>query len=217
MPNIDPRAAMKIQPKILSGESVYWAGVPDPRVIFHSDDWTSIPFSLVWTGFIVFWEAGALGYWGGASRNGGIDMFMALWGIPFLLVGNYMLWGRFLLDAWLKRRTYYGVTARRVIVVQEVWDHKISWVFLESIPSIEREGQTRGTLWFGPKCPLLGGRGQKKRNMSRFTVGDVPVFADIEDVESVERLVMELRENARKESRSSNLNDSGPLSYPQNS
>ena len=44
---------------------------------------------------------------------------MALWGIPFLVAGNYMVWGRFLVDGWLKRRTYYAITSRRAFLLQE--------------------------------------------------------------------------------------------------
>jgi hypothetical protein len=53
--------------------------------------------------------------------------------------------------------------------------------------------------------------------MSRFAVGEVPVFADIDDVDAVQRLVQELREKLRKESNSTYANDPGPLSYPQDS
>jgi hypothetical protein len=121
-----------------------------------------------------------------------------LWGIPFLIVGNYLVWGRFLVDAWLKRRTYYAVTNRRILVLQEGWKRKTNFMYLEAIPKIEREGTMVGTLWFGEKYPVLAGRGQKTRSMSRFDVGDVPVFADLDDVDGVQRLVQELREQARK-------------------
>ena len=97
-------------------------------------------------------------------------------------------------DAWLKRRTYYAVTNRRVIVLQEGWKRKTSSTFLNAIPGIEREGTATGTLWFGPKFPIIGPRGARKRSMSRFSLDDVPVFADIEDVDSIYRLVTNLRE-----------------------
>jgi len=87
----------------MTGESIHWAGMPDPRVIFHSDDWAAIPFSLIWTGFFVFCEAQAFGFWGAKPQRDG-NLFMELWGIPFLVMGNYFVWGRFLQDAWLKRR-----------------------------------------------------------------------------------------------------------------
>jgi len=214
MTTIDPRAAMKVQTEMVSAEKVYWAGMPNPRVIFHSDDWAAIPFTLIWTAFFVFWEAAALGIWGRASRWEGTDLFMALWGIPFLIVGNYMVWGRFLVDTWLKRRTYYGVTNRRILILQEGWKRKTNWIYLEAIPTIEREGTARGTLWFGKKYPVIAGRHQKTRSFSRFDVSDMPVFADIDDVDGVQRLVQELRENARKDLSSTNVNVPGPLSYP---
>ena len=200
MNTIDSRAAQKVQPELISGESIHWAGMPNPRVIFHSDDWVAIPFALMWTGFFVFWEGAALGVWEKASRPGGSNTFMVLWGIPFLLFGNYMVWGRFLADAWLKRRTYYAVTNRRVLVLQEGWKRKTSTTFLEAIPKIEREGSATGTLWFGPKYPVVAAKGKKTRNMSRFSIGDVPVFADIEDVDSVHRLIMNLRGKVDRES-----------------
>jgi hypothetical protein len=42
---------------------------------------------------------------------------MVLWGVPFVVIGQYMIWGRFLYDAWLKPRTYYGITNRRVLIL----------------------------------------------------------------------------------------------------
>lgn len=205
---IDPRAAQKIQAELMSGESIHWAGMPNPRVIFHSDDWAAIPFSLIWTGFFVFWEAQALGVWAKSSRPTGNHTFMALWGIPFLVMGNYMVWGRFLVDAWLKRRTYYAVTDQRVLVMQEGWKRKTSTTFLEAIPQIEREGARTGTLWFGPKYPIVAAKGKKTRDMSRFSIGDVPVFADVDDVDSVCRLIMDLRK-----SKSAGRLPEKPLSY----
>jgi hypothetical protein len=192
---IHPEAAQRIQHELLNDENIYWAGVPDPKVIFHSDDWVMIPFSLVWTGFCVFWELSAMEIFG-TSANKQPDLFMELWGIPFLLIGNYMVWGRFFVDAWLKRRTYYAVTNRRVMVLQDGLKKKTSMTFLNSIPSIEQEGSETGTLWFGPKYPIIAGRRQPNRGLSRFSVGEIPIFADIDGVGSVHRLVVELRDKS---------------------
>jgi hypothetical protein len=120
--------------------------------------------------------------------------FSSLWGIPFVIAGQYMIWGRFLHDGWLKRRTYYAVTSRRILVVQEGWKRKTTWIFISAIPTVEREGSIAGTLWFGPKYPTPGGRGQKTRGMSRFGIGDVPVFADVDDLDTVYRMVLDLPE-----------------------
>jgi len=192
---IDPEASLKLQSELVSGETLLWAGKPNPHVIFHSDDWYTIPFSLLWGGFAIVWEAGVLGFWGHASK--GAPAFFALWGVPFIVIGQYMIWGRFVYDAWLKRRMYYGITNRRLLVLQESTRRKTSSMYLDAIPSVERDGESVGTLWFGTKYPVLAGRGQRTRNWSRFNVGDVPVFADIDDVDSVYRLILDLSEKTR--------------------
>ena len=194
---IDPEASSKLQTELLSGESVLWAGRPNSSVIFHSDDWYLIPFSLFWVAFTTFWEWGASGHWSNSAKNGP-SLLMTLWGIPFILLGQYMLWGRFLYDAWLKRRTYYGVTSRRILIVQDGWTRKTSFNYIDVLPTLQKEGSDTGTLWFGPKYPVIAGRRQATRSMSRFTVGDPPVFADIDDVDSIYKLVLDLREQMSK-------------------
>jgi len=133
---------MKIQPELSSGELIHWAGVPNPKVIFHSDDRQAIPFSVLWTGFFVFWEAGAFGYWG---KNGRSE-FMVFWGIPFLVLGQYFVWGRFFVDAWLKRRTYYAVTNQRRLFCRkggrESFDLRTSNRSLKSFVKEQRSGRS---------------------------------------------------------------------------
>ncbi len=41
-----------------------------------------------------------------------------LWGIPFVLAGQYLIWGRFVYQRWLKERRYYALTNRRALIVQ---------------------------------------------------------------------------------------------------
>src|SRR5579863_4071401 len=119
MITIDPQAAMKLQPELSASERIQWAGSPNPGVIFHSDDWFIIPFSFLWGGFAIFWEASDLGIWETHAKSHPISWFMAFWGFPFVVIGQYMIWSRFFWDAWLKRRTYYAVTNRRVLILQE--------------------------------------------------------------------------------------------------
>lgn len=201
MNTIDPRATMKLQPELSSGESIYWADMPSSSVVFHSEDWYLIPFSLLWGGFAIFWEAGVLGFWWTESQHHPAPGFMVLWGVPFVVIGQYLIWGRFLYDAWLKRRTYYGITNRRVLILQEGRKRKTQFSFLESIPEITREGDGIGTIWFGTKQPIFAGRRSGNSAWSRFSVGaSVPQMSDIDDVNSVYRLILDLREQGRKKS-----------------
>jgi hypothetical protein len=211
LPNIDSRAAEQIRPELYSDEIIYWAAMPDPHVTFHSDDWTLIPFSLAWCGFMMFWEASALGFWQNSRRSGSPDVFAIVWGIPFVVMGNYMVWGRFLHDAWLKHRTYYAATNRRFLIVQDTVFHErnTGMIFLEAIPCMNREGTSRGTIWFGEKYPVLGSRGSKKRDMSRFSLNEPLAVADIDDVALVERLISDLRAKVERPTTNSPI-----LTYP---
>ena len=71
--------------------------------------------------------------------------------------------------------------------------------FLAHIPhilNIEREGEETGTLWLGTKYPILGSRGSPKKSMGRFEAKGTLVLADIADVDSVYRLIVELQGKA---------------------
>ncbi|HTS09095.1 MAG TPA: hypothetical protein VMP68_26250 [Candidatus Eisenbacteria bacterium] len=190
---IDPEASVELQSELVSGENLLWAGRPNRSVIFHSEDGLAIPFSLLWGGFAIFWEAIALGLWPHNSK--GPAFFMVIPGIPFVLIGQYLIWGRFLYDGWLKRRTYYGITNRRLIVLQEATRRKSCSLFLNAIPTVERDGAFTGTIWFGSKYTTT--KGQRAQSWSRFSVRDVPVFADLDDAESIYRLILDLSGKAR--------------------
>src|ERR1041385_6344562 len=110
-------------PELQPQESVEWSGQPNPSVIFHPEDWGMIPFSLLWGGFAIFWLLGASGLWTWVSNKTAGDKafgwFGVIWGTPFVLFGQYMIWGRFVYKCWEKRRTYYALTNRRALIVQE--------------------------------------------------------------------------------------------------
>ncbi len=106
----DPEAQLRLQPYLLSGERILWTGQPDPRRLVGGKDAYLIPFSLMWGGGAVFWEAAVL--------LSGAPIFFVLWGIPFVLVGQYLIWGRLLAKRWDKKRTVYAVTSQRVLVVR---------------------------------------------------------------------------------------------------
>ena len=112
------------------------------------------------------------------------------------------------MDAWLKRRTYYALTNRRALIVQKGWKTKVSTTYLESVSNIEFEGASIGTIWLGPKYPVIASRGERARNISRFSVGDVPVFADIDDVTAVQRQIVQLRKALLSSSQ-----NASPLTY----
>lgn len=92
---------------MLPGESVLWKGHPEKGRLFTGTDFFVIPFSVFWLGFALFWELAAI--------DSGIP-FMMLWGLPFISIGVYLLFGRFIHKAYLRTRTFYVITNKKLII-----------------------------------------------------------------------------------------------------
>jgi hypothetical protein len=99
-------AYLQLQPHLRPNERLLWCGRPDPRVWFTAADAFMIPFSILWGGFAIFWEVGV---------SGG-PIFAVIWGIPFVAIGLYMIFGRFFYKHYRKKRTCYGITDQRALV-----------------------------------------------------------------------------------------------------
>ncbi|TDK24076.1 PH domain-containing protein [Arthrobacter crusticola] len=98
----------RLRPILRPGEQIYWVGQPDPRIHFTSADALLVPFSLMWGGFALVWETQAI--------LKGAPIFFILWGVPFVLIGLYLIAGRFYVKRRRKLRTVYGLTNSRAIV-----------------------------------------------------------------------------------------------------
>jgi hypothetical protein len=133
--------------EVVSGdERLLWVGKPVGGIRFLPGDLLMIPFSLMWGGFAFFWEYMVL--------TSGAPFFMALWGVPFVLVGAYMIAGRFVLDAFSRSRTFYGVTDRRAIIVKTWPSRNVQSILLSTLTELDLKGgsggsEGRGTITFG--------------------------------------------------------------------
>jgi hypothetical protein len=196
MAPINQDAWRVIQPGLIAGESICWAGQPNTSVIFHKDDAFLIPVSLLWGGFMMFWEAVVAG----PFRSHGPWVFGMLFGIPFVVYAQFLIWGRFLYAAWKKKRTFYAVTTRRVIVVQQVWRRQTASADIETLPTLTREKGSNGTGTLRFAKWEIEHPGAQQLGWTRFDVmalGIVPTFVDIDNVDSVYQMVSDLREKVR--------------------
>lgn len=137
--------------KLLQGERILWSGRPGQGILFSRQDIFLVPFSLMWGGFALFWEYMVLNQ----SR---VPFFMKLWGVPFVLVGVFFIFGRFWLDSAVRARTYYAVTDCRVLIARTAPFTAFTALGLNQIPALELvdEGRGRGTIYFAP--PPIWGR-----------------------------------------------------------
>lgn len=140
-------------------ERLVWTGRPKRGLLFRPTDFFLIPFSLFWMGFVVFWEYMALKTGGG---------FFALFGIPFILVGLYLLIGRYFFDALQRKRTIYGITGERVIIRSGIFSRQVSSFFIRTLPGIvlKEKADGSGTIIFGqPDTRPAGYRGSLSRSI----------------------------------------------------
>jgi len=128
-----------------SGESLLWVGRPRAGVVFTGADVVMIPFSLMWGGFAFFWEAEVI------KTNA--PSLMRLWGIPFVLVGVFLIFGRFIYDARRREHTFYGLTDRRAIVVSGLSQRTTRSVSLKNLSdvSLTERSDMSGTITLGPQ------------------------------------------------------------------
>lgn len=142
------------QGRLLPGERILWTGAPPGGFLLTPGDIFRIPFSLMWGGFAVFWEWSVL-------RAGNAPDFFVLWGIPFVLVGLYLIVGRFFADAWVRARTSYAVTTQRILVLRTAPTFKFTTYAIDRLPelSLEERADGRGTIRFQPQVPMWGNRG----------------------------------------------------------
>jgi hypothetical protein len=107
-----------------------------------------VPFSLIWGGFAIFWETMAL-----SSRN---PWFFRLWGIPFVIVGLYLIFGRFLWDAFSRSRTWYALTTDSALILRKHWRGGLQRIYLPSVSNIllTTSANGDGTIQFGNDDPI---------------------------------------------------------------
>jgi hypothetical protein len=138
-----------LQPWLSGREELIWVGQPWQGLRLYKDDWLLIP-GLVIPALII----GTIG--------------IILWSAPFLLaqliaiatwaIAFYMVFGRFLLDAYIRSRTIYGITNRRIIIYKKGTKEAMSVALgsLKPLRVLARNDQY-GTIFLPPNDPAMVG------------------------------------------------------------
>lgn len=181
-------AQNEIPLELASGERLLWSGQPKQGIRLCGADVFQIPFSLMWGGFAFFWEYQVL--------TSGAPLFFVLWGIPFVCVGMYLIFGRFLVDAAARGRTFYGITNERVIIVSGLFARKVKSLDIRNLSEVtlNESSDGSGTITFGHASLLssffgTGSWPQPGRHA-------VPQFQMVADARNVAALIREVQRGA---------------------
>lgn len=173
-----------------SGESLIWSGAPRQGLLLRPSDGFMIPFSLLWGGFAIFWEVSVL------NTSGPNSLFMSFWGIPFVLVGLYIIIGRFFIDARIRAQTFYGLTDRRAIIVSGLFSRTINSLPLRTLTdiSLQERSDRSGTILLGRPQPYSSwSSGMRWPGASQYST---PAFEMISNAKAVHDQLLEAQRAA---------------------
>ena len=166
----------------LRGEPLLWSGRPDPSVVFARTDLFLVPFTLLWGGFAIFWNV--------TIWRGHATVFLRFWGIPFLLIGVYLIAGRFFVKRNRKQRLEYALTRSRALICDSrggVLDVPLDDAPIEQ--STSRDGRHLGVMFGTSSTGWSGGFGFGGTRLPANSGLDlfsssvmVPAFVDVADV-----------------------------------
>jgi len=133
-----------ISSELVAGETVLWSGQPRQGITLRSSDALMIPFSLVWGGFALSWEYEVI--------SSDAPWLMALFGLPFVVIGLYLIAGRFYYDAMLREKTFYGITNQRIIMLSGIRKKQALYLSISDIESVSaiKNSDGSGEIILGP-------------------------------------------------------------------
>ncbi|HTK85120.1 MAG TPA: hypothetical protein VL625_08550 [Patescibacteria group bacterium] len=171
--------------ELKKGEKLLWSGIPLQGLRMTGNEFYEIPFSLMWIGFCFFWQGSAVMHYLQKRDLGSI--FMVFWGVPFLLMGFYMLIGRYLHESYQRSRTYYGVTSDRIIIlINGKTDQEAKSISLRNLDEMSVTERKNGN------GDILFGRNSVGRHGS--SLNDAPRFAPIAEVRKVYDLIKQAQQ-----------------------
>lgn len=178
-----------------NGEYIIWAGQPVPK-IFNRSDIFLIPFSIVWSGFAVFWEI--MAFFAFRQTTTGMGIIFPIFGLPFVLIGLYLLFGRFIYRSLKNKRTFYALTNQRVMVLHTLFGKNLRTQLLNQIPALNKSVNSNGigSITFGD-TPLVYSSMFENSSIrpygNRYRYGNTMGFFNIKDVDDVYRMINDQR------------------------
>jgi hypothetical protein len=166
-----------IHAELRRGERLLWSGQPIQGMRLCVADAFLIPFSIVWGGFAIFWESMVI--------TQGAPLFFMLWGIPFVVVGIYLIFGRFWVDARQRAKTFYAITDNRILIISGIFNRSTRSLNIRTLSDITltKKQNGSGTVSFGPVNSMFawwGGAGWP--GMGRYMAPSFDLASNAEEI-----------------------------------
>lgn len=181
---------MEVARELGSGEMIVWCGKPRAGLALSPGDIIFVPFSILWCGFAIFWESSVIAT--------GAPFFFKLWGIPFVLVGLYMVIGRFFADAKAREKTWYAVTNERVLISCGLFNRRLRSLPLKTLGeiSLSEKGDRSGTIILGTTGPFPAWMITSVSSIPGSARNAPPAFVNIDNARTVYDAIRESQRQA---------------------
>lgn len=181
----------RLQQELLEGETIEWSGEPKREAVFSAWDIFMIPFSLMWCGFAIFWEISVI-------THGVPIIIFPVFGFFFVVIGLYIVFGRFVVKYMHNKNAVYAITNQRILVLGK---RSVSARELVDIPLVQKTLRRNGSgsLDFEPSSrKLFGWNTDAMYDFWGFGQKNRMKFTNIDNVHEVYRLVYEQLQAAKK-------------------
>lgn len=170
-----------IYPYLQPGERLLWTGRPRQGLVLRGAEWRGLLGSLMWAVVALVFVANL---W-----RAGLSLTDLVAGAALLLYALYSTLGRVVLAAWLRSRTHYAVTDRRILIIRGRDQGAVQSVDLKPdaqvTPDIRADGS--GSITFSEgQLVATGRRGRRARRRAP------PAFEDIPDAQQVHALIQQV-------------------------
>ncbi|MCB1390709.1 MAG: hypothetical protein KDK12_16465 [Rhodobacteraceae bacterium] len=178
---------------LAEGEQILWQGRPVEGVQVADFFGIRLVMGVFFTGFAILWIAGAHAM---SRGTGGIDLF-PLFGLPFVLVGLFLMIGYPFWDAYARARTWYTLTDRAAFIATGYFGRRaLARVPYAEMNILELQDNQPGTVWFKKELKVhhfshrsSSGRRRQSTSTSIQRTG----FRRIEAARAVYRLIADRR------------------------
>ncbi len=104
-----------VKPYLDSDEDVLWCDKPTKILVFSTADIFTTMFGFVWLSFSIFWTVTA--FMATNDADDAVFSIFPVFGLPFVFIGMYLLFFRYVISAIQRKRMIYAITNKRVLIV----------------------------------------------------------------------------------------------------